>query len=177
VYQPPPGPEPRPSSFTICRAGTCAVVAPVSVTPTQWRQVTAALAAPAPDAGTERAQIAAAVAGAERLVGPLTGTEGDVGGTFQGFGLSGQMDCIDEATNTSTYLRMLAAEGLLRHHRFLGTTTRGYFLLGWPHTTAVIEETATGARYVVDSWFHANGRPPEVLPLDQWRSGWSPGEW
>jgi hypothetical protein len=26
----------------------------------------------------------------------------------------------------------------------------------------------------VDSWFHANGVPPEVVDLDRWRQGYTP---
>lgn len=52
--------------------------------------------------------------------------------------------------------------------------TRGFILLGWPHTTAVISETVSGRRFAVDSWFHDNGQPPEIVALDIWRWGWSP---
>jgi hypothetical protein len=132
------------------------------------------MAPPAPDAAAERRQIATAVARLEQTIGPKTGTRGDLGGTFHGFGREGQMDCIDEATNTETYLRLLEAAGHLRHHRVVGTATRGFFVRGWPHTAAVIEERAGGARHVVDSWFHDNGVPPELVPLTDWEAGWRP---
>ena len=47
---------------------------------------------------------------------------------------------------------------------------------GWPHTSAVIVETANGQAYAVDSWFHDNGQPAEVVPLEQWVAGWGPDE-
>ena len=46
-----------------------------------------------------------------------------------------QMDCIDESTNSTTYLRILAGAGLLRWHRVEARVTRGFFIFGWPHTT------------------------------------------
>ncbi len=107
-------------------------------------------------------------------MGKHTGTTGDLGGTFPGTGKSGQMDCVDEAVNTTTYLRMMAAEDLLRWHTVDNHAVRGFFIFGWPHTTAVIRETQTDQRFAVDAWFHRNGAPPEVLPLATWRSGWRP---
>lgn len=132
------------------------------------------MAPPAPDAATERRQIATAIARLEQTIGAKTGTDADRGGTFPGFGRKGQMDCIDEATNTETYLRLLEAAGHLRHHRVVGTATRGFFVRGWPHMAAVIEERPGGARYVVDSWFHDNGVAPELVPLTAWTAGWRP---
>ena len=41
------------------------------------------------------------------------------------------MDCIDESTNTTVYLRPLAANDLLRWHEVGPDATRGYFLFGW----------------------------------------------
>ena len=69
---------------------------------------------------------------------------------------------------------MLAKEGLLRWHRVEDRVTRGWFLLGWPHTTAVVSEVKTGARWVVDSWFFENGIPPVIVPLELWKTGWRP---
>jgi hypothetical protein len=63
---------------------------------------------------------------------------------------------------------------LLPRHRVEQPRTRGYFILGWPHTSAVIRSLTDGDRYVVDSWFEDNGRPAHVVPLKQWRVGWRP---
>ncbi|MCP3866933.1 MAG: hypothetical protein GY703_02315 [Gammaproteobacteria bacterium] len=84
------------------------------------------------------------------------------------------MDCIDESTNTTNYLAMMQKDRLLKWHRLEDRSTRGFFIFGMPHTTAVINDRSTGLMWAVDSWFHDNGVPPEILPLDQWRGGWEP---
>lgn len=108
----------------------------------------------------------------------MTGTWRDKGGTFNGG--EGQMDCIDESINTTLYLTMLQKFGLMRLHRVEDRATRGWFLAGWPHTTAVISEIAmnrengTYRLWAVDSWFLDNGEPPFILPLETWKAGWEP---
>jgi hypothetical protein len=62
----------------------------------------------------------------------------------------------------------------MRHHRVDQRATRGWFILGWPHTTAVVSETGSDVQWAVDSWFLDNGEPPFILPLDVWRNGWEP---
>jgi hypothetical protein len=71
---------------------------------------------------------------------------------------------------------MLDQAGLLRWHEPRGPVSRGFFINGWPHTTAVLAEIETGKIYVVDSWFHDNGIAPETISLDDWMDGWSPTE-
>lgn len=167
-------PPPGPGRFSVCHNHGCAYNDTIGLTPEEWRQVRAAFSPPATDAPQERRQIARAIGLMERLVGARTGTENDKGGTFPGAFRSGQMDCIDEASNTTTYLRLMRADGLMRRHAVEAPATRGYFLFGWPHTTAVVRDAATGERFAVDSWFFDNGVEPAVVPLEQWRGGWSP---
>lgn len=168
--------RPVPARFTVCHGNTCARISEVHLSTAQWQQVRRIFNPPPPDAAAEREAIRRAIALIERLVGPQAGTSGDLGMNVPGFGLPGQMDCIDEATNTTVYLRMLQDDGLLRFHTLGQRTTRGYFRLlpGPPHSTAVIRETASGARYAVDSWFLDNGQPPFIVPLAKWKAGWEP---
>lgn len=118
----------------------------------------------------EREAIARAVAWAEKRVAPEVGSQDDVGGLdLWNAGKRGQMDCIDEAANTTSYLLIAEKRGLLRHHRVAQPVARGFFLDGrYPHATAVVTETATGTAYAVDSWPHPNGAPPDVLTLEDW---------
>ncbi|WP_420392614.1 hypothetical protein [Acuticoccus sp.] len=122
----------------------------------------------ASSASAERAGIRRLVAWAERRVAPEVGSTRDVGGLdLWNAGERGQMDCIDEATNTTSYLLVAERAGLLRHHRVGRPVSRGYFLDGrYPHATAVV--VAGDAAWAVDSWPHANGVPPDVLPLPVW---------
>lgn len=166
---------PTPAAFTVCADHGCARRSRVTLPPVAWDQVRRVFAPPARDAAEERARVARAVGLIERLVGPLTDTAHDKAGDLNGFGAPGsQMDCIDESTNTTTYLRMLQAEGLLAFHRAGEPQGRGWFVTGFPHWTASLEERATGRQWAVDSWFHDNGREPPVLPLGEWRDGWQP---
>lgn len=168
--------RPVPGRFTICHGHTCARITEVSLSAEQWAEVRAVFHPPADAAAEERERIRAAVALLERIVGAMTGTDRDKGRNRAGMGLPGQMDCVDESTNTSVYLTMMYGDGLLPHHRVGRRSSRGPFTLvmGMPHSTAVIEETPSGRLFAVDSWFLDNGEPPYVVPLREWRSGWEP---
>lgn len=166
---------PTPDRFSICFDNSCRSVSQLALTRQQWRAIQAIFQPPAKSAAEERERIAEAIARLEQLIGPMTGTANDRGRNRSSSNpLHHRMDCIDESTNTTTYLYMLQRDGLLRWHRLKDPVTRGFFLFGWPHTTAVIESRKAGSRWAVDSWFHDNGLPPEIVPLEQWRAGWSP---
>ncbi len=166
--------DPTPGHFSVCHEGTCAEVDTIGITPAQWRKVEAVFQPQAKSAVGERRRIARAIGLMEKIVGPYTHTAGDKGGDVRGLGEYGQMDCIDEATNTTTYLTMMAHAGLLHFHTVQPTSTRLPNFWTWPHTTAVIREDATGTEYAVDSWFGDNGDPPYILPLKVWKTGWRP---
>ncbi len=165
---------PAPQHFSVCYGHGCRDIAQIGLSPAEWQGVKERLTPPAVNPAMERQRISAAVALLESFVGAYTGTGRDIGGTFPGTGRPGQMDCIDEATNTTTYLNMMAAENLLRWHTVEEHAIRGFFVFGWPHASAVIQDVQSGERYAVDSWFHRNGVAPEIIPLKSWRSGWRP---
>ncbi|CAG0949999.1 hypothetical protein MTYP_00136 [Methylophilaceae bacterium] len=166
--------QPALSGFDVCHAGGCAHISHVRLSPAEWRQVEAVCEPRPENAGTERVCIANAVGRLEQIVGAKTGTDTDRGGTLGNSDYPGQMDCNDEAINTSTYVKLLIQHGLVIHHELLDVRRRGFFFNGWPHTTAVIRETATQQQYALDAWFYDNGHPAVVLPLEQWQSGWKP---
>lgn len=165
---------PAPERFSVCSGHTCSKVAQVALAPAQWQQVRDKFLSPSETAADERKNIARVIAFMETLIGPLTGTSNDRGRNFQGVGTDGQMDCIDESTNTTSYLTMLVQDGLVTRHSVQDRVTRGFFIFGWPHTTAVIRDNESGERFAVDSWFLDNGEPPFILPLQVWRDGWEP---
>lgn len=160
----------------VCWGYGCANLDIVSLNETEWQRLRSHFLTPAPDAVEERLRLAGAIGEMERIVGPKTGTDADQGGTFPGLFRAGQMDCIDESTNTTNYLRLFATQGWLHWHTVGEDATRGYFLFGWPHTTATVREKASAREYAVDSWFFDNGADAAVIPLPQWREGWSPPE-
>lgn len=166
---------PTPQGFSVCHGGGCTLVTQAGLAPEQWRGI-AALFSPAPQApAEERERIARAISLFEIYAGELSGTSRDRPGNERGGEYwDSQMDCIDESTNTTTYLRILEWAGLLRWHAVEARVTRGWFLFGWPHTTAVIREVPGGARWAVDSFYFENGAPPAIVPLERWRAGWRP---
>jgi hypothetical protein len=166
--------EPTPERYTVCFDHSCTTIVTDSLSQEEWDMVTQPLRNPATTAAEERLAIARSIALFEGIVGRHTGTYRDRGRNLRGFGQPGQLDCIDESTNTTTYLRLLERGGLLRHHRVLERSTRFGLFVGMPHTTAVIEETGTGDRYAVDSWFLDNGQPPYIARLEVWKVGGAP---
>lgn len=168
--------EPTTDRFSVCFDHTCRTIVTRSFSPGEWQRITALLQAPAPTAAAERTTIANTIALMEQIVGDKTDTASDRGGNLAGFGQQGQMDCIDESTNATTYLKLLQQDGLLRHHVVQDRVTRFGLSAGMPHTTAVIEDVAARRQYAVDSWFFDNGEPPVVMQLDEWKSGWRPVE-
>ena len=170
--------DPAPGLITLCHGNGCISLAQVSLGPEQWQELRDVFQPLARNAEEERERLRRAIALMEKFTGAAIGTWRDKGGTFNGG--EGQMDCIDESINTSLYLTMFQKYGLMRLHRVEDRETRGWFLAGWPHTTAVIGEVASlpgaesGRLWAVDSWFLDNGEPPFILPLATWKSGWEP---
>ena len=120
----------------------------------------------------ERRAIAYAIGWMERRTGDVIGTKADRPGMdFSASGDPTQQDCVDEATNTTSYLLVLERNGFLKHH-VVGTPFSKENLLrgvaGWPHWTAVIKEHVGGQKWAVDSWIYANGENPAVVETEKW---------
>jgi hypothetical protein len=165
---------PRPEAFRVCHGSNCHVETPISLDESDWNRVRAQFQ-PAPGAASEeRRRIANTIGLMEQLVAPRAGTAKDVGRNLAVADQSTQLDCVDEAVNSSTYLHLIADGGLLKFHAVDMPAHRGGVILA--HNTAVLREIATGQRYAVDSWFYDNGAPAVVLPLQTWLNGWEPGD-
>ncbi len=156
-----------PGAFGVCYDYGCKTRQTVRLPEEQWQTVRALFAPEPANATQERRRIARAIALMETLVGTITGTAADLGGNTRGAGMPGQMDCIDESTNTNTYLHLMQADGLLRFHEVRGRRMRSRWLVD-AHWTAVIRDTGTGQDYAVDSWFFDNGQPPVIARLNDW---------
>jgi hypothetical protein len=163
-------------SFPVCYGYGCHTVQHVTLSDEQWLTLGTLFSPPANNAATEREQIALAIAQMERFVGSKTNTNDDLPGTFEALfqDLSHQMDCVDEATNTTVYLKLFRERQWITFHQEKARINRGFFFNGWPHTAGMIEELATEHRFAVDSWFHKNGVAPEIIPTKLWYSGWHP---
>jgi len=167
---------PRTDRFSVCYGHSCSVVVTVGLAADDWDRVRSVFREASANPAEERTRIAEAIALIETLVGGRTGTWRDYGGDLKGFARPGQMDCVDEATNSTTYLKMLAADGLLQWHEVGPILKRGHLLWGVPHATAVIVESPSGAAWAVDSWYLDNGLPPYIVPYLVWKDGWRPSQ-
>ena len=163
---------PKPNNYSICHGHTCSKTAFIHLSLPQWSRVEALFSPPAVNAQQEREQIKLAVALLETMTGEQAGTNKDRARNDASKGLNGQLDCIDEATNTTVYLRMLSEANLLIFHQQASRVSRGGLFS--PHNTATIIETESNTRYAVDSWFDNNGESPAIIPLTLWKSGWEP---
>jgi hypothetical protein len=169
-------PTPTPASFKACYGNSCRLHRQVGLSPEQWQQVRAVFDPAPADALAERRAVAQAIAVLERFTGEQTGTSEDAPGMGVHLDPDGQLDCIDESTNSTSYLRMMAKDGLIRFHN-IGFPAHRFVLSAWgPSNTATMRETATSKRYAVESYFRENGQPAYVMPLDIWIEGWTPSD-
>lgn len=93
------------------------------------------------------------------------------------YGVDGRMDCVDNASNTTTYLSILTDLGQLPSWQVEEPRVRKPLDFNSTHWTAVLEDVETGEQWAVDSWFRPNGHLPFVLPFDTWKDeiqGWLP---
>ncbi|MCC2113912.1 MAG: hypothetical protein KDJ16_17890 [Hyphomicrobiales bacterium] len=161
---------PKSDKIVICHGYGCVRRSIFQFSPDMIAQLRDILAAGHESPEAERTAISAAVRWFETSVRgafhyPIDDARSPIGLA----GEVGQMDCIDEATNTTSLLLVIAHQDLLAHHRVLKPVSRGFFLdLRGPHATAVIAETGSGERFAVDSWVRAGGAEPDVMPLKQW---------
>ncbi len=167
---------PTPERFSICYGHTCRYYADVALNEDDWAVIQEIFSGGDSSPIHERELISNAIAILENIVGERTGTANDKGENFIGLGKKGQMDCVDESTNTTVYLTMLQNDGLLKWHVVDHRISRGILTLQVPHFTAVIREHENDIQFAVDSWFLDNGEPPFIVPIEIWQDGWSPDQ-
>lgn len=158
-------------SFNVCHGYGCTSITNVSISDNEWVKVRTLFVRRPQNAEEERKRISLAIALLERIVGPKAGIEGDIGGATY-FGKTGQLDCVDEAANTTSYLSFLRNDGLMTYHDIGEPVIYGNMLVNnWPSNSATIIERGTSNQYAVDSFWHNNGSEPEILPVYLWSSG------
>lgn len=153
--------------ITICYNYNCNRSAHVRPDAGEWQAVLNQFKPAARSAAEEREMIRRAIAILEHIAGTQTPTFRDRGRNPINDDWPGQMDCIDESTNTRRYLDLLQERGLLRWHRVAGRAYRTPYLFD-PHWAGQIVELQTLDHYVVDSWFLDNGEPPYIQALNNW---------
>ncbi len=167
----PPGVE----QFQVCSDVECTQRTSVTLDQENWRRLGNSFSEKAGSPEAERHQIKSAIALFEDIAGPITNTQYDQPGNDIRLGQR-QLDCIAETVNTTTYLMLFEQQGWLKRHRVGSPKHRGLFTLQAPHNAALIVEKASGREYVVDSWFHKNGEPPEIVPAEKWSAGYAPDD-
>lgn len=165
---------PRGSTVYVCHAYGCRMNTRFTFTAKDIADISKLMAKTrkADTAAEERRAVAYAIGWMETRVGDVIGTKDDRPGMdFAASGDPTQQDCVDEATNTTSYLSVLANNGLIKHHTVGIPFSKENYLrgvAGWTHWTAVLVETGNGQRWAVDSWIFANGENPAIVEAEKW---------
>jgi len=100
------------------------------------------------------------------------GTAGDrPGDDMAGNGDPGQMDCVDVATNLTSYMLVMERHKLFRYHT-VGSIyvkediRRGWS--GWTHYAGILIDNRSQQKFAVDGWLLASGKPPEITEVERW---------
>jgi len=163
----------------ICHGFGCRYQETIAISEREWSQIKAFFREPAATPAQEREQIKKASGWFEVIAGRHTPIHRDKGknnlikaqkvrsGETEGAGSTvGQMDCIDESRNMTTYLEIMERAGLFQHHRVVERARRRSAFD--QHYAGQIEELDTRQRWVVDSWFYDYGSLPYVEDAEEW---------
>ena len=158
-------------AIPVCYDFGCKSKSTVRLPVTEWQEVTGWFNPVAETPEQEREQIKNAIGWMEVLIGRYTPTHKDLAFDLPpqdnvSHLFPGQQDCIDEAFNTSTYLRLLELNNLLKHHTVIEQAYRQAIFD--QHWAGQVQEKETGNRYIVDSWFQPNGFLPVIQASQDW---------
>lgn len=165
------------SRLTVCHGYNCYFRTHLALGESDMKRISAIMASGAQSPSAERDAVGRAIAFYEDRAGDAIGVRDRAKSTLDEGGTKGQMDCIDESTNTRTFMLLLEKKGLLRHHTVQSNVSRGFFLdARYPHSTAVLKEKPGGKLWAVDSWYEPMGGRPDILALSQWKTRGVGGE-
>lgn len=158
-------------AIPVCYDFGCRNSSVVGISNTEWKEVSNWFSPAADTPAQEREQIRNAIGWMEVVMGRHTPIHRDIAFDLQGRDdlenlFPGQKDCIDEAINTTTFLRLFQQQGLLRHHKVVTQAYRRSLLD--QHWAGQIREIESNKHYVVDSWFQDNGYLPVIQDSDSW---------
>lgn len=153
----------------ICMNFSCKTKQAISISEQEWDSIANWLNPAATDAATERENIKKAIGWMEVVVGRHTPTHRDLGGDLGNpeAKFPGQLDCIDESLNTTTYLALFEQNSLLKYHKVVERAYRRAIFD--QHWAGQIESLDSGERWVIDSWFQHNGYLPYLQASDKWQ--------
>ena len=170
---------PKGNTVVVCHAYGCKMKTPYRFTSTNIAEITREMQRVKRNNSPEeeRRAMAYAIALMERQVGAAIGINDKAGMQWSASGDATQEDCVDDSTNTTSFLMVLQSNGLLRYHTVQGPLGEDNMLYGtligrpvkyWPHYTAIIKETKTGQRWAVDAWIGDTGTNPSITKLGDW---------
>jgi hypothetical protein len=170
---------PKGNSVTICHAYTCKMKTPYTFRSNDIAEIKAVMdkVKKSDTPHEERRGVAYAIAHIDVKVGNKLGIKDRAGMQFSASGDPTQLDCVDVATNTTSYLLVMQQNGLLKHHTVAMTQSKENLLRGalelnlvkyWPHWSAILKENATGQQWAIDRWPFDQGENPGVDKLEDW---------
>jgi hypothetical protein len=156
----------------VCSAYGCRTQTPFKFTAADIAEVRKIMLGGAASAAAEREAAKKALAWMGHRADTAVGTAGDrPGDDMQGNGDPGQMDCVDVATNLTSYMLVMESQKMLRHHA-VGSMyvkediRRGWS--GWTHYAGILVENNSKQKFAVDGWLLASGKPPEIIEVERW---------
>ncbi len=151
----------------ICYNFSCKTRQTVTLSQTEWHSIIGWFYPGATSAAGEREQLRRAIGWMEVVMGHHTPTHRDKGLNLEkNPNFPGQLDCIDESLNVTTYMHLFESQGHLRWHHVMDRAYRsGGFDAHW---AGQLQEVATGERFVIDSWFQDNGMLPYIARSAEW---------
>ena len=171
--------QPKGNRITVCHAYTCKKLTPYTFSQKDIAELRTVMSKTkkADTPAEERRAVAYAVAHIEVKIGNKLGIKDRAGMQFSASGDPTQLDCVDVATNTTSYLLVMKENGLLKHHTVEGTMSKENLAKGfaqldpvkyWPHWSAVIKDKTTGQKWAVDRWPFDQGENPAVQKVEEW---------
>jgi hypothetical protein len=170
---------PKGNRITVCHAYTCKLQTPYTFSKPDIAEIATVMqkVKRSDTAAEERRAVAYAIAHIEVKIGKKLGIKDRAGMQFTASGDPEQLDCVDVATNTTSYLLVMKANGLIKHHIVEGTMSKENLAKGiaqlnpvkyWPHWSAILKDTTTGQKWAVDRWPFDQGENPAVQKVEEW---------
>ncbi len=154
----------------ICSGFGCIYSAQLAFTGADLKHMKSVLSTGIASPAKERRSIAKLIAWKERLAQSKLRMVTDTRLSYQrDAGKVGQMDCVDESSNTLAFIEFLNRNGLLKFNKPMPIVGRGFLFDGrYPHRTAVLRDIK-GVDWAIDSWKKDGGKLPQVVELAIWK--------
>lgn len=170
---------PQGNTVTVCHAYTCKMQTTYTFSQKDLAEIRAVMAKTkrADTPYEERRAVAYAIAYIDVKVGNKLGIHDKGGMQFSATGDPTQEDCADVSTNTTSYLLVMQANGMLKHHTVDATMSKANLGKGlmtlnpvkyWPHWSAILKEKESGQKYAVDRWPFDQGENAAVVKVEDW---------